>query len=180
MSCERRKGSAKVEAPGLKGLKDFAMKININSPLASCAVPVSGQLSPYQAIGLVTDLAMNHSYYGNVTVKEILDRLIPALNTGNAKVFFDEDSRPYGYVSWASLSDDTHQSLLANDQEWCIGADQFFNSCPGSNLWFFDIISPFSSPLTLFRQLKQALHSYDNAYLAAAPNMTTSHIRRVW
>ncbi len=54
------------------------MRLTINSPLAQCQLADSGQLSAYQTIGLVTDLAMNHSHYIDSSVGDILDRLIDA------------------------------------------------------------------------------------------------------
>lgn len=66
------------------------MRLTTNSPLAPRQLPDSGQLSADQAIGLATDLAMNHCHYLNSSVSDTLERLTHALNTGNAKVFFDD------------------------------------------------------------------------------------------
>lgn len=155
------------------------MRLNINSPLASCIVSDSGQLPPYQAIGLVTDLAMHHSDYCDSSVKDLLDRLIPALNSGNAKVFFDGASRAYGYASWANVSDDVHHSLLAGIGQAYVDAAQFFASSPSDkHLWFFDLLSPFTSPLAMYRTLKKTLVNHDSAYLA--PNSHCCSVRRIW
>ncbi|WP_028672254.1 toxin-activating lysine-acyltransferase [Saccharospirillum impatiens] len=155
------------------------MKLNINSPLAPCVPPDSGQLTPYQAIGLVTDLAMNHGDYCDSSVKALLDRLIPALNTGNAKVFFDDASRPYGYASWATVPDDVHHSLLAGTGQSNVDAAQFFSTTPSGNyLWFFDLLCPFTSPLAMYRTLKQSLTSHDSAYLVPATQLCA--VRRIW
>ncbi|MEX2320299.1 MAG: toxin-activating lysine-acyltransferase [Saccharospirillum sp.] len=155
------------------------MRLNINSPLAPCVLPASGQLSPYKAIGLVTDLAMNHGDYCNSSVKDLLNRLVPALNTGNAKIFFDDASRPYGYASWATVPDDFHHSLLAGTGRSNVDAAEFFNEIPSSNhLWFFDLLCPFASPLTLFRSLKEALSNHESAYLI--PKTQPWAVRRIW
>ncbi len=156
------------------------MRLNINSPLAACVLPESGQLSPYQAIGLVTDLAMNHSHYIDSSVGDTLERLMPALNAGNAKVFFDESSRPYGYVSWATLPEALHHSLLANTCNTSTELAQFFNETPGDKLWFFDLLCPFSSPLIMLQTLKHEMSNYDSAFLAPHPNAESNTVRRLW
>lgn len=156
------------------------MRLNINSPLASCVLPDSGQLSPHQAIGLVTDLAMNHSHYIDSSVRDTLERLMPVLNAGNAKIFFDENSRPYGYVSWAKLPEALHHSLLANTWNTSTDLAQLFNETPGDKLWFFDLLCPFSSPLNMLRALKHEMSSYDSAFLAPHPNAESNTVRRIW
>jgi cytolysin-activating lysine-acyltransferase len=154
------------------------MRLSTDSPLAPCLLPKSSQLTPYQAIGLVTDLAMNHSDYCESSVNDLIDRLISALNTGNARVFFDDASRPYGYATWATVPDDIHQSLLARTDKPHVNAAQFLNTTSGNNLWFFDLLCPFTSPLTLFRTLKAVLSDHESAYLV--PNVKSNALRRIW
>lgn len=156
------------------------MRLTINSPLAPCQLPDSGQLSSYQAIGLVTDVAMSHSHYIDSSVGNFLERLMPALNAGNAKVFFDENSRPYGYVSWVTLPEALHHSLLANTWSTSTDLAQFFNKSPGDKLWFFDLLCPFSSPLNMLRALKHEMNSYDSAFLAPNPYAESNMVRRMW
>lgn len=156
------------------------MRLTINSPLAQCQLADSGQLSAYQAIGLVTDLAINHSHYFDSSVGDTLDRLMPALSAGNAKVFFDENNRPYGFVSWVTLPETLHHSLLANTWNTSTDLAQFFNETPGDKLWFFDLLCPFSSPLNMLRALKHEMSSYDSAFLAPHPNAESNAVRRIW
>lgn len=156
------------------------MRQTINSPLAPCQLPESGQLSPYQAIGVVTDLAINHSYYDELTVEEALARVIPALESGNAKIFFDDNRRPYGYASWTWLSDEAHRSLLTGDDDKLMQAAHFFKASAGTNLWFFDLLFPFTSLPTVFQMLKAELGYYDYAYATQNILGNSNPSRRVW
>lgn len=155
------------------------MKLNTTSPLSACALPDNGQLTPHQTIGLVTDLAMHHSDYRDLSVKELLDRLLPALNAGHANLFFDDASRPYGYASWALVSDERHQSLMAGTGQAPVDVASLFDATPSDkHLWFFDLLCPFSSPLVMYRTLKQRLSGYDKAFIV--PQAQAFTVRRAW
>jgi cytolysin-activating lysine-acyltransferase len=154
------------------------MRLTINSPLAPCELPETGQLSPYKAIGLVTDLAMNHCDYSDSSVKGLIDRLLPALNAGNANVFFDDARRPYAYASWSFLPGNLHQSMLDDSKKPHLNSTPFFNSARGENLWFFDLLCPFSNPLNLFKTLRNSFSDYGSAYLY--PKTPSYAVRRIW
>ena len=156
------------------------MRLNINSPLAPCELPESGQLSPYQAIGIVTDLAICHSDYDALSVDSAITRLTPALETGRAKVFFDDNSRPYGYASWTLLTDETHHRMLTGWETSFVDADQFFKFTQGTNLWFLDLLCPFSSPIVMYRMLSKELGEFGSAYLTQPTRDGHNTVRRVW
>jgi hemolysin-activating ACP:hemolysin acyltransferase len=129
-------------------------------------------------MGLVTDLAINHSHYRDLTVQDLLGRLSPALNAGTANLFFDNTNRPYALASWSFLPDELHNSILTNKATLSFDAAQFFSTTRGDNLWFFDFLCPFSSPLNLLNTLKNALSNCGSAYLY--PNTSSCSVRRLW
>lgn len=156
------------------------MRHTINSPLPSCQLPESGQLTPYQTVGIVTELAINHSDYEELSVEKTLARVLPALECSQARVFLDSEQRPYGYASWVTLPRVVHQSLLAGEHHTDI--DTVFSSQTlfGTNLWFVDLLSPFSSALQMLRALNLELSVYANAYLMPPQSEDDALIRRLW
>lgn len=156
------------------------MKQTISSPLAPCPMPESGRLSSYQALGIVTELAIYHSEYDALNVEQISARLLPALESGQAKVFLDDDSRPYGYASWITLSDEAQQDLLESSDDIEADVVHYFQLLPGPNLWLLDLLCPFASPLTMLRTLKAELHDHNSARLIPHPKAKNMAIRRLW
>lgn len=155
------------------------MRLTIKSQLATCQLPETGQLSPYQVIGLVTDLAINHSNYYGRSVNDLISRLALALETGKAKVFFDDEQRPYGYASWGFIEEDTHQSLLSGeipDSE----LTTHFSETASNRLWFSDFLCPFCAPLFMLQLLKQELANHDSAYLLQQSTENATTVRRLW
>lgn len=155
------------------------MKRNVHSPLPICELTDSCQLSPYQTIGLVADLAIRDSQYRQVTVSSLISRLILALEAGQAKVFFDDEKRPYGYASWALVPEIVHQSLLegkGSDSELAT----YFSGTSGTYLWFYDLLCPFCSSLYMLKALKQELASHNSAHLLRSKAGNTVPARRLW
>lgn len=156
------------------------MRHSAQSPLQPCMVPDSRQLSAYQTIGLVTDLAINHSQHSNLSVKEVLSRLTVAMRTGRSKVFFDHESRPLGYASWVTLTDEEHRRQLEQPLYTPTSFNALSLKDSGKNLWFRDLLCPFSSPLALLRLLKQELRDHERAYILPDWDGGSVQTRRAW
>lgn len=156
------------------------MRLTINSSLPLCQRPESGQLSPFQTAGIVTELALNHSDYDALSVEQTLARLLPALESGNAKVFFDDDYRPYGYASWLTLADEVQQSLLGSADNSAVDTTHYFHMPSGPNLWFMDLLCPFTSPLSMLHTLKKELTDHDSAHLIPHRTDKNTATRRLW
>lgn len=156
------------------------MRHTFQSPLQPCVVPDSGQLSAYEAIGLVTDLAINHSQYSDLTVQQLLVRTEEMLESGCAKVFFDQEQRPLGFASWYLLPTEEHCHQLKHSTSKMVRDDA---RCPVENteyLWFHALLSPFTSPLFMLTTLKRELSSYKAAYMLQDMGIRTVQIRRIW
>ncbi|MHA7878865.1 MAG: toxin-activating lysine-acyltransferase [Saccharospirillum sp.] len=156
------------------------MKLAIQSPLAPASLPDSGQLSPYQLIGLLTDIAINHSETAERSVNQFISELMTSLEAGRARVFFDNQNRPYGFATWVLVSESTHQSFLNQSTELS-GANQLLHNDAGQYLWFLSLICPFCAPLLMLKALKHELSLYRCAHLLGHDNRdTTPRIRRLW
>jgi hemolysin-activating ACP:hemolysin acyltransferase len=155
------------------------MRQTIQSQLPICELKYSNQLSAFQVIGIVTDLANYHSQYGEQSVFDFISRLTPMLETGQAKIFFDDEHRPYGYASWVLIPERTHPSLMAGQtSETELAA--YFTEKGGDRLWFYDFLCPFCSPLIMFQWLKKELANYSNAYLERPATGSLNAVRRLW
>ena len=155
------------------------MRQTIQSQLPICELKYSNQLSAFQVIGIVTDLANYHSQYGEQSVFDFISRLTPMLETGQAKIFFDDEHRPYGYASWVLIPERTHPSLMAGQtSETELAA--YFSETTGDRLWFFDFLCPFCTPLIMFQWLKQELACHTNAYLGRYASGSGNAVRRLW
>lgn len=69
----------------------------------------------FEALGMMTAVAMA-SDYRNWSVSEIEAYLVPALQAGQSKVYFDEDSLPMAFVTWALVNDEYHNALYLHGQ----------------------------------------------------------------
>lgn len=156
------------------------MRPTPRSPLHPCVLDESGQIPAYQALGLITELAISHSDYSDLTVELLLERALPALESGQAKLFFDEQQRPYGYASWSMLHENTHRSLLENPSKAAIRPDTFHYTNKGHHLWFFDLLCLFSTPLTILRTLKREMSDHEVAHLIQRKTKESSAVRRIW
>ncbi|ATX75848.1 toxin-activating lysine-acyltransferase [Reinekea forsetii] len=137
------------------------------SPLRPVTPGKGGQLSIYQAIGLVTDLAINHSMYNQLTVESCIETILLSFEQGQGKIFLDEGNRPYGFASWIHLCDEDHQNLLTHHSQFDLDANKFrkLDDKDGTQLWFFEFLSPFATPLFMLRLLKNELKTFKNAHL---------------
>jgi len=88
------------------------MKTDIASPLLPIKAAKNEPLSPYSTLGIVADLCINHGDYCQLSIDELMARVLPALQVGQAHIVFDLDNRPLGSASWILADDATHERLL--------------------------------------------------------------------
>lgn len=147
----------------------------ISSPLAVVELEDVDHLSFWKSIGIAADLYLNHSSYGQNSIDQFVQRIIPALQEKQAQVFFDDESRPYGFASWAIVGEKSHSELLQHGQL----PQVWHEDSPHQHLWFIDILSPFCSPLEMIKRCKQSLSSFDQAF-ALQPNLHSGTARKIW
>jgi len=73
------------------------------------------QIGFLEAFGAMTFLSFNSDLHRNWYVSDLAVNFVPALQTGQVKIFFDEmNGAPTAFVTWALLDDETHEQLLAD------------------------------------------------------------------
>jgi len=153
----------------------------IESPLAVCPEVDSALISNYARLGMVTDLALHQSDLADASIAELTKRVCAASSIQQTRFFFDFKDRPYAYVSWAQFSKDQHHQLLANNPSDLDQPEHFFIQRKGPYLWFYDLICPFSSPLHIFKTLKQTMPAFSIAHLLQrSPLDEHKRVRRIW
>lgn len=146
------------------------------SPLRPFKLIGEKKISTYQAIGLITDLLMTHIDYEDLEVHRCMSRMVPALEHGQAKVFLNAEYRPYGYASWAYLSDDEHNALKKGNFSKINDPEQFFSNeeAETTHLWLFDLVSPFNEPNKLIEILRHEFINHSEAFLLKSFNESIS------
>ena len=162
------------------------MNTDINSPLRTVYVPQNGQLNLFVALGIVTDLCINHGDYHQLSIEELMARVLPALQAGQAHIVFDPQNRPLGFASWIVADDALHGRLTKDPSLAVIYSAQSANNTEVPNqekqhLWFVDLITPFSSTLPLITSLEERFSSFRAAWALAGSNQdTAAQPRRIW
>ncbi|WP_320822020.1 toxin-activating lysine-acyltransferase [Reinekea sp.] len=157
------------------------MDYDIESPLTAFPQADSALISNYARLGLVTDLALHQSDLADSSISGLIKRVCAASSVQQARFFFDYENRPYAYVSWAQFSKAEHHQLLAKNSGDLDQLEHFFIQREGAYLWFYDLICPFSSPLQIFKTLKQTMPAFSMAHLLQrSPLDENKRIRRIW
>jgi len=157
------------------------MNHDIESPLAIFPLVDSTRITNYARLGLVTDLASHQSDLADTSIADLIKRVCAASSINQAQFFFDFENRPYAYVSWAQFSKRQHHQLLAENSGDLDQPENFFIQREGTYLWFYDLICPFSSPLQIFKTLKQTMPDFSMAHLLQrSPLDPNKRIRRIW
>ncbi|MEQ9143980.1 MAG: toxin-activating lysine-acyltransferase [Parvibaculaceae bacterium] len=108
-----------------------------------------GPRSNAEALGHIFLLLSQSPIHRNWRVVEIERNIIPALQHNQYRLYFDQNGRPFGYVSWAWLTKATEERYLAGGyaiepKDW-VGGD-----CP----WFIDWVAPRGGTRYIVRDLK--------------------------
>ena len=151
------------------------------SPLRPLNLDGNKVLSTFNTLGVFTDLAINHSELNKLNVDETVTRVLMAVEFGTAKAFLDDYQRPVGYASWAHVSESKHQWLLSGNATGVTDPKFFFcdDAEEKKHLWFVDLINPFSSPLFMYRALREEFNQYENAYILQ-PQNKKYRLRKIW
>ena len=112
---------------------------------------------------------LHRSWY----VSDIEHNIFPALQTGQCKIYLDDDGLPTACVTWALVNDEDHEALLQKGQtpppeRWAIGR----------NLWFIDAIAPFANPIGIVRDLQRNYFAHHSCAHAVRRNCDGG-IRRI-
>ncbi len=110
---------------------------------------VDGRLNGFEALGMMTALAME-CRYRNWSIADLETNVLPALRCGQSKIYLDRNEWPGAFITWALVNDECHHVLMRDgrnppDDRWCAGP----------HLWFIDIVAPFVSPYSIVRDMQR-------------------------
>ncbi|MDO7640906.1 MAG: toxin-activating lysine-acyltransferase [Reinekea forsetii] len=157
------------------------MNHDIESPLAVCSEIDATRLTDSARLGVVTDLALHQDELSEISIPQLVNRVCAAARIHQTRFFFDFKNRPYAYVSWAHFNEQQHRQLLAHNSGELEQPERFFIPRDAPYLWFYDLICPFSSPLQIFKTLKESMPTFAMAHLLQRSELDEhKRIRRIW
>ena len=112
--------------------------------------------SLYEVIGEVVKLMACTDTYRHYTIEQIERLVLPALLTGNARLYYDEEEDLAGYISFTFLKPDSEINFI--DRKGLINDEDWMTTERDGNLWIMDFIAPFGGASEMCK------HTYD--YLA--------------
>ena len=127
----------------------------------------------FEALGVITALALASTYHRIWQVRDIEHNILPAIAAGQYKIYLNDERRPAAFVTWAFVDDDSHQNLIQHGHT--PPADKW---CSGGRLWFIDLLAPFGGAHHVIRDL-QRNHFPHLAVARSIRRNTDGTIRRV-
>ncbi|KQZ63106.1 hypothetical protein ASD54_01610 [Rhizobium sp. Root149] len=117
------------------------------------------KLGAMEALGSMTALALQSPLHRYWRISDIQANFLPALKSGQCKIYFDGPNDPIAFVTWALLDDAAHEKLLSdgvtpNAGQWS----------SGSYLWFIDIVAPYGDAAKVIRDMRENYFSGKNGY----------------
>lgn len=116
----------------------------------------------FEALGMIIAVAMD-SHYSDWSIYEVERHIVPALKSGQCKIYVNDDVGPAAFVTWAFLDDECHEAMLSHGRN--PPADRW---AAGKHLWVMDIVAPYGDAPRIVRDLQRNLF----------PNMHGHSIRR--
>jgi hemolysin-activating ACP:hemolysin acyltransferase len=160
------------------------MKHELHSPLAAVrfADEAGTIVSVLDTLGAAVDLMRHLPFQGRLSVDSIANHVITAVQEGRCRMTLTEDLRPYGLATWLRVPQAQHARWLVEGAPSLssIGAATETSTDlahGGSPLWFGLLLTPFTTPLPLLREL-QTHHAMDRAAWALNPD--GAGFRQVW
>lgn len=156
------------------------MKHEHRSPLAIVRQSAGSQagLSPLDALGLAIDLLRHTEWQARQPIGPFVEAVVAALRGNRAQIVLTDDQRPLALGIWHYVDDLTHAKWLESAPP--MAPDLWSLPQPDSaegHLWFSTLLTPFSTPLPLMRQLRER-HRQASVAWAACPDRPAC--RRLW
>ena len=136
----------------------------------------------YHLLGVATELALHQQHYEDLSIHQLVRRTVSAMAVSQAQIFYDDDSRFFGYLSWTFLTEAQHKMMMEGYCGQLIKTD-FIHPAGGNHqhCWIVDAIAPFCSSASLFKQLRHKLLPVDRAYRVHFNLETGQYLpRRIW
>lgn len=116
-------------------------------------------LTALESLGSMIFLAVNSPVHRSWLISDVETNFLPALRTGQCKIYFAAPEKPIAFVTWAIIDDSTHSQLLEDgltphESKWA----------SGKNLWFIDVVAPFGDSVKVIRDMRENYFSGQNAH----------------
>jgi len=133
------------------------------------------KLTAMDALGSMTFLALQSPLHRGWLISDMEKNFIPALKTGQCKIYFHGPGSPKAFVTWALLDDATHQKLMSDG----LTPDEIKWSS-GSNLWFIDVVAPYGHASMVIRDMRKNHFSGQNGYSIKRNSDGSIHRIKKW
>ncbi|MDE1475890.1 toxin-activating lysine-acyltransferase [Xenorhabdus bovienii] len=111
---------------------------------------IETQIGFFDALGMMTCLALRSPYHREWTLADIETNFLPALMKNQYKIYFDHNEHPKAFITWARVDDATHHGLIEN------GITPNANKwSSGHHLWFIDLVAPFGDAFKVVRDMQK-------------------------
>jgi cytolysin-activating lysine-acyltransferase len=117
------------------------------------------KLSAMDALGSMVFLALQSPLHRRWLISDMERNFIPALKTGQCKIYFYGPDNPKAFVTWALVDDAAHLKLMADgltphESKWA----------SGDKLWFIDVVAPHGDAGMVIRDMRKNHFSGQNGY----------------
>jgi hemolysin-activating ACP:hemolysin acyltransferase len=92
-----------------------------------------------QMLGAIVRLMSQSGFHARMTVHQAVDRLRMPICLGQVKVYFNDFGQCMGYLTWAYLTPDVENRVMAGGQNSVL---QDFEWNEGRSLWVMDLLVP--------------------------------------
>ncbi|NLS17305.1 toxin-activating lysine-acyltransferase [Rhizobium sp. P40RR-XXII] len=117
------------------------------------------KLGATEALGSMAFLTLQSPLHRRWLLADLERNFVPALKTGQCKIYFFGPDNPKAFVTWTLVDDVTHLKLMSDgltpdESKWA----------SGDNLWFIDVVAPHGDAAMVIRDLRQNHFSGQNGY----------------
>lgn len=121
------------------------------------ATSSSTKLRVADAFGNMMLLALQSPLHRNWRIRDLETNFMPALKTGQCKVYFFNSDSPKAFATWALVDDISHAQLMADGV-----TPEASKWASGSHLWFIDVVAPYGDAAMVIRDLRRNHFSGQN------------------
>ena len=125
-----------------------------------------GEISMFEEIGMIIDIARNHPRFENVSIEQYLPHVMSGIRANRRKMVFDMSGVACAYASWVYLDKSTHYKVLTGYFKGVVSHDEFNHAySENRHLWFLDFLCTDSSRKYVVSQLRELHPMMLEAYL---------------
>lgn len=111
--------------------------------------PTTNTISYYEALGMMMWLMKHSGYHSQWPIWSVEADILPALLHSQAKLYFDDEQNPVGFVTWAWLDDATRDQVLLDEEPL-----EFEQWNSGEHLLFVDFAAPWGNARNILIDLR--------------------------